>query len=243
MSGISNTRCLRCDAGMADAAYLCWTCCETLRDALDLMVDAWPGIDHAASGLARRAPQTGRVGGGGHSDGIPLGALVARDAAQNAVSGYLRLLDDEGRTHVPPAPENPSAWRTGPLAGMCEVLTASLSGLRMAAWAPEAMDELLWASKGVVAAVEPPADPPQRERRIVEADVLAVWVPISRAVEVVGQLRHPAPREVTLRAWAGQTGRVAVLEVVAGKVRIGEVLSVLDERRAKRGLTSGNTRV
>lgn len=224
---------------MTDAAYLCWKCVETLRDAIDAMVDAWPGIDHAASGLARRAPQTGRVGGGGHSDGVPLGAIVARSAAQDAVSGTLRLLEEEGR--VPPDPESPSAWRTGPLAGMCEVIAASLTGLRMAAWAAEAMDELLWASKSVVATVEPPADQPQRERRIEEADVLAIWVPISRAAEVVAQLRTPAPREVTLRAWAGQTGREPVLSLVQGKVRIGEVLEVVDARRAKRGLTSRNT--
>lgn len=238
----TNTRCLRCDAAMTDAGYACWACVERLRDALDAMVDAWPGIAHASSGLARRRPQTGRVKGI-PTDGMPLGAIVARDAAQNAVSGTLRLLEEEGRMQVPPDPENPSAWRTGPLAGMCEVLAASLPALRTAAWAPEAINELLWASNSVVAAVEPPADPPQRDRRIAEADVLAIWVPISRAAEVVAQLRHPAPREVTLRAWAGQTGREPVLALVQGRVRIGQVLEVLDARRAKRGLTSRNTTV
>jgi hypothetical protein len=186
--------------------------------------------------------------------------MDARIAAVNALTGYGRLMDEEGRwpdmpasgpvRHADalagvPAP-NPSA--PGPVEALCERLADGIAGIRTAPWAPAAYDELVAVARQVERVVQPPEDPPVQQRQIVEADVLAVWCSTSRAADVVRQLRHPAPHTVTVQAWPGQTGRAAILDVRDGKVRIGEVLAVVDSRAAARkgarkAVTSGNTLV
>ena len=254
----TNARCLQCDADMRDAGYLCWACCATLANALVAIADAWSGIDHATSGWGRRRPQTGRVHGLG-GDGMPVGAMDARIAAVNALTGYERLMDEEGRWPDMPvsvavrhadATTGPvgTGSTPGPVEALCERLADGIAGIRTAPWAPAAYDELVAVARQVERVVQPPEDPPQRERRIVENEVLAVWCSTTRAAEVVRLLRHPAPHTVTVQAWAGQTGRPPILDVQQNRVRIGQVLAEVDRRAAarkgaRRAVTSGNTPV
>jgi hypothetical protein len=223
---ITNTRCLACGATMTDTGYLCWRDVDTLRDSLDLIVDAWPFLELAADGYARKGRGEGRVHGSA-GDGIPLAAMAAKVAAEHAVMGWVRVMDDE-RRWIGEAP----TVRT--VVEGSRSLAVALTALRAAPWSPQALTDLRGAASDVHDAVWPPEGAPIPDRELVEAKIVTLWVPVRWAWEAVKLLRNPAPAHVTIKAWAGQTGRAPVLDVREGRVRIGAVLELAD-RRPKKG--------
>jgi hypothetical protein len=237
--------CLRCTGSLPDQGYLCVKCCDRVRDALDDLADAWHGVVHATSGLGRRRnAATGRMSG--HSDGIPVGALSVVDAASNDIATWLRALVEDRRIPDVPGVDLDAlgyAWRLGYAPrvriGVPEAarhLAESLDGVRRAPQSGAFAEDVLRASGAIVALVQP-TDPPARDgRRLAdhEAHLRECWTTIARAAEVLAYLRHRAPSEATIRAWAGQTGRPPRLYADGGLVLIGAVLELTDTRRTVR---------
>lgn len=230
----TNTVCTLCGATMADAGYLCARCVDRVVFDLDEIADSWHGIAHAASGLARRRGITS--GGAGVTDGIPTAAIDAKDAVRNAVGTILRDLVEDSRI-----PDIEGAGRLS-VPDVARHLAQHAGGLRRHPWAASIATEIASTRRHLEAVVEPP---PGRKPDLGagladrEAELIEQWLAISRAAEVLPFLRLRPPSEATLRAWAGQTGRPAILFLDGGKIRLGSVLEILDTRRATRPRMGG----
>lgn len=191
---------------------------EGVRKALDTIAALWAlsARPPATSRSQRRTAPASRPPMPEHALDLRVG--IARDLASwahmVAEARDLRPRIDAGDT---PAV---AAW-----------LHTHVEALRVVA--PEVDDELPEHAARLRATVAPPEPRPEPGRSVVdhEDELVEQWVTIAHAAAVLRYLRPACPpSEVTIRAWAGQTGRRPVLYVDGGLVRIGSVVELTDTR-------------